>query len=147
MSSNKSVKTLRVASKSQSNYKKTVPENKQEFYQDLIDETFENATDYMEIKEETAVGSDKYQKIGVRVTHALNSSSSNLIAKEFKKIIFKNYDHEQYLGKKYKFDPDKCYESFCNDSNWVEGIDMDTIEELVNRDSDLLEFLREESNK
>ena len=22
-----------------------------------------------------------------------------------------------YLGKKYKFDPDKCYECFCNDSN------------------------------
>lgn len=52
-----------------------------------------------------------------------------------------------YLGKKYRFDPDKCYECFCSDSNWVEGIDMDTIEELVNRDSDLLEFLREESNK
>lgn len=52
-----------------------------------------------------------------------------------------------YLGKKYKFDPDKCYEYFCNDCNWVEGIDMDTVNDLISRDSDLLELLREESNK
>lgn len=52
-----------------------------------------------------------------------------------------------YLGEKYKFDPDECYECFCDDSVWVEGIDMDTVDSLINRDSDLLEFLREESNK
>lgn len=103
MATNNSVKKLRAVSKSQSNYKKTVAENKQENYQDLIDERFEYATDYMEIKEETAVGSNKYRKIGVRVTHGMNSSVSSTFAKEFKKIIFKNFDHEQYLGKKYKF--------------------------------------------
>lgn len=129
MPSNKSVKTLRAASKSQSNYKKTVAENKQEFYQDLIDETFENATDYMEIKEETFVGSNKYQTVGVRVTHAINSSSSNLIAKEFKKIIFKNYDHEQYLGKKYKI---KGKTWLTTDMNEITNLSSNSLVRLCN---------------
>ena len=103
MANNKNVRKLKAVSNSQGNYKKTVAENKQDFYQDLLDERFEYATDFMEIKEETSVGSNKYQKIGVRVTHAMNSGASSTFAKEFKKIIFKNFDHEQYLGKKYKF--------------------------------------------
>lgn len=100
--SNNSLKKLKTASLSQGNYKKTVAENKQEFYQDLIDERFENATDFMMIQEETVVGSNVYSKIGARVSHAMNTSSSNTFAKEFKKIIFQRPDHEQYLGKKFK---------------------------------------------
>lgn len=81
-----------------------VAEKKQQFYQDLIDERFEYATDYMTIKEETSVGSLCFKPVGVRVTHGVNNTSAtNVFAKEFKKIIFQNYDHEQYLGKKYKF--------------------------------------------
>lgn len=98
----KSVSKLRAVSHSQGNYKKTVSEQKQEFYQDLIDERFENATDFMNIQEETAVGSCCYKKIGVRVTHAMSTSAGTNFAKEFKKIIFQHWDHEQYLGKKYK---------------------------------------------
>ena len=91
-------------SSSQGRGRKTVAEQKQQFYQDLIDERFEYATDYMTIKEETSVGSLCYKPIGVRVTHGVNNTSATTtFAKEFKKIIFKNFDHEQYLGKKYKF--------------------------------------------
>ena len=98
-----SVNRLKAASLSQGNYKKLVSEEKQQFYQDLIDERFEYATDYMIIEEECSVGSIVFKPLGARITHGLNSSSSNVFAKEFKKIIFQNYNHEQYLGKKYRF--------------------------------------------
>ena len=98
-----SLNKLRAASRSQGDYKKTVAEQKREAYQDLIDERFEYATDYMQIKEETKNGCLCFKPVGARVTHAMSSNATTTFAKEFKKIIFREYDHEQYLGKKYKF--------------------------------------------
>lgn len=101
--SNNSINRLKAASFSQGNYTKTVAQQKQDFYQSLIDDRFEYATDYVEIKEEVCVGSLKFSKIGARVTHALSTNATSTFANEFKKIIFQKHDHEQYLGKKYKF--------------------------------------------
>jgi hypothetical protein len=102
--SNSKVKRLGIVSISQGDYTKTVAENKQEFYQDIIDERFTYATDYKVIQEQVANGGTTYQDVGVRVTHAISSGLTENFAKETKKIIFQTYDHPQELGKMYKFD-------------------------------------------
>ena len=97
------INKLRSTSFSQGNYTKTVAENKIEFFQDLVNDRFTYATDYTVVGEQNAVGGTLYKDIGVRVTKGISSGLSENFANEVKKIIFKDYNHEQYLGKQYKY--------------------------------------------
>lgn len=100
------IQILRATSMSQGNYKNTVSKNIQQAYQDIIYERFTYASDYMVIQEEIGCGSQIFKDIGVRLTHAISTGMGDNFAKECKKVIFQQYDHEQYLGKKYKIGSD-----------------------------------------
>lgn len=103
MANNKNIEILRTVTFSQGDYTKSVAENKRDFFQDILDKRFEYATDYLIIKEETFCGSTEYSDIEARVTHAVSSGLTENFANEIKKIIFRKYTHEQYLGKMYQF--------------------------------------------
>lgn len=100
---NSNIDKLRMTSLSQGNYTQTVAENKIEFFQDLVNDRFSYATDYTTVGEQNAVGSTIYNSIGVRVTKGIASGLSENFANEVKKIIFQDYNHEQYLGKQYTY--------------------------------------------
>lgn len=97
------IEKLRAATFAQSNYTQTVAQEKQEFFQDVVNERFSYASDYMVIKEESEIGTNKYNQVGARVTHAVSSGLTENFANEIKKIIFQYPSHEQYLGKMYQF--------------------------------------------
>jgi hypothetical protein len=75
-----------------------------EGFQALLNQQFSIASDYFEIGEETIFGSNIYSNIGVRVTGAISSTTSEKLGDDFKTILFKDLTYPVAIGRKYFFD-------------------------------------------
>jgi hypothetical protein len=73
-------------------------------FQEVLDSQFYNSPDAFIIQEETAIGSEIYADVDVRVNRAINAYTSEKLGDDFKKLIFKDLTHAAPLGTRYYFD-------------------------------------------
>jgi hypothetical protein len=73
-------------------------------FQAQLNEYFDVASDIFTIQEETAIGSEVYTNIDVRINRAINSYTSDKLGDDFKNILFKDLSHSASLGTRYYFD-------------------------------------------
>lgn len=118
-------------------------QNPKETYSNLLQETlnkqFYNATDWYTIEEETALRSELYQNVDVRINSIINPTTGDNLENDYKKILFKELDHSVNLGRMYRFD-----------SNYWLTINVDKIKTLfqtvlVKRCNNVLRWIDETS--
>jgi hypothetical protein len=73
-------------------------------FQAQLNEYFEVAPDAYIVQEETAIGSEIYANVDVRVNTAINSYTSKNLGDDWKKLIYKNLGSAAPLGTRYYFD-------------------------------------------
>jgi hypothetical protein len=79
---------------------------KQIYWDDLqavIDDQFENASDYLTIQKESSTSPNSYEDIGVRLTVPYQLSQRFTIKDDCREILFKSNDIEIALGDRYQF--------------------------------------------
>jgi hypothetical protein len=80
---------------------------KQEYvdtFQESLNQQFYNASDWWTIQEETAVGSQEYEDIDVRIEGVINAETGLKLGDDWKTVLFKDITHDISLGKHYTFD-------------------------------------------
>jgi hypothetical protein len=75
-----------------------------DLFQKTLEDQFYNSSDWWNIQEETALGSDVYENVDVRITHVINAETGLKLGDDWKTILFKSIDHPIELGKHYIFD-------------------------------------------
>jgi len=96
---------------------------KQEFTNDVqenINEQFYNASDVYTIQEETALASNVYQNVDVRINYVINTNTGERVGDDFKTLLFKQLNHSVDLGRMYQFD-----------SNYWLCVNVDKLKTLV----------------
>jgi hypothetical protein len=73
-------------------------------FQENLNVQFYNAPDAFIIQEETAIGSEIYSNVDVRVNRAINSYTGMKLGDDFKTILFRDLSHSAPLGTRYYFD-------------------------------------------
>jgi hypothetical protein len=73
-------------------------------FQAQLNEFFEVAPDVYVIQEETAIGSEIYSNVDVRINRAINAYTGLKLGDDFKQVIFKDLSHSAPLGTRYYFD-------------------------------------------
>jgi hypothetical protein len=73
-------------------------------FQQTLNEQFYNSSDWWTIEEETAVGSQEYQNIDVRIESVINAETGLKLGDDWKTVLFKEINHDAQLGKHYIFD-------------------------------------------
>jgi len=86
----------------------TMSSSQKNVYIDLFEQTlkeqFYNASNVWTIKEETAIGSEIYQDIDVRITHLINAETGLKLGDDWKTVLFADVNHPIELGKRFIFD-------------------------------------------
>jgi hypothetical protein len=84
-----------------------LPSSPNDYYRDhmqtLINTQWDNTTMLQEIEEEIPFASFKFEKIEVRMIHALDKSTRQKQGDDFRELIFKDINHMVNLGAYYKF--------------------------------------------
>ena len=81
-----------------------------DYFQEVLNQEFENASDLWKIQEESPFASGTLQDVYVRLlAHVINNDSGNKIGDDYKKILFKDIGHSTGLGVLYYF----------NDNWWI----------------------------
>jgi hypothetical protein len=75
-----------------------------DLFQETLNQQFYNSSDWWNIEEETAIGSQVYQPMDVRITTLINAETGLKLGDDWKSLLFRDIDHEIELGKYYKFD-------------------------------------------
>jgi hypothetical protein len=75
-----------------------------ELFQETLNEQFYNSSNWWTIQEETAIGSEEYEEIDVRISHVINSETGLKLGDDWKTVYFKDVAHITELGKYYIFD-------------------------------------------
>ncbi len=69
-----------------------------------LSEYFYQSTDWYTIEEETALRSELYQNVDVRINSIINPTTGDNLENDYKKVLFKDLDHSVNLGRTYRFD-------------------------------------------
>lgn len=88
--------------------------------QATIRQYFYQSTDWFTIQEESALASNTYQNVDVRINNLVNPTTGDNVEDDFKKILFQELDHSVNLGRMYQFD-----------SNYWLTINVDKIKTLT----------------
>lgn len=80
----------------------TYAENGRKLYQTEIDRHFTCANNYYEIEREKSLGTNSFEKIGVRIDRATNMNTGVKLSDDFKKLIFQK-DIGVLVGEKFSF--------------------------------------------
>lgn len=75
-----------------------------DLFQHTLDEQFYNASNWWTVSEETALGSQVYTDVDVRIAHLINAETGLKMGDDWKTILFKDITHPVELGKQYVFD-------------------------------------------
>lgn len=75
-----------------------------DLFQETLNEQFYNSSNWWTIQEETAVGSQLYESIDVRIAHLINSETGLKLGDDWKTLMFQDVNHNIELGKHYIFD-------------------------------------------
>ncbi len=80
------------------------------YFQEVLNQEFENASDLWTIQEELPFASGILQNVKVRLlAHVINNDTGNKIGDDYKKILFKDLQHSVGIGVLYYF----------NDNYWI----------------------------
>ena len=75
------------------------------YFQEVLNQEFENASDVWTIQEEIPFSSKLFQDVQVRLmSHVINNDSGDKIGDDYKKILFKDINHATGIGFMYFFD-------------------------------------------
>lgn len=88
--------------------------------QETLNEQFYNASDVYTIQEETALASNVYQNVDVRINYVINTNTGERVGDDFKTLLFKQLNHSVDLGRMYQFD-----------SNYWLCVNVDKLKTLV----------------
>lgn len=75
-----------------------------ELFQETLKEQFYNASNWYTVEEETALGSNVFANVDVRIAHLINAETGLKLGDDWKTLLFQDVDHPIELGKFYKFD-------------------------------------------
>ena len=75
-----------------------------EFYQELVNEEFDNAsTLYKDVEEEIAFGTLEFKPVKVRVNTIIDAKTGQRVNDDYKKIIFQDLSYSPPLGTRFRF--------------------------------------------
>lgn len=80
-----------------------------ELFQKTLDEQFYNSSSWWTILEETAIGSEVYESMDVRINHVINAETGLKLGDDWKTVLFPDLNHQLDLGRRYIF----------NNSTWI----------------------------
>jgi hypothetical protein len=83
---------------------KTPKEDYIGLFQETLNQQFYNSSDWWTIQEEIPYASDSFVNTDVRITHVINAETGVKLGDDWKTILFKEVDHEIYVGRLYMFD-------------------------------------------
>jgi len=75
-----------------------------DLFQQTLNEQFYNSSNWWTIEEETAIGSQEYEDVDVRISHVINAETGLKLGDDWKTLFFINVSHPAEMGKYYVFD-------------------------------------------
>lgn len=73
-------------------------------FQETLNQQFYNSSDWWTVEEEIPYSSYVFSQVDVRIAHVINAETGVKLGDDWKTILFKEVDHEIYIGRIYRFD-------------------------------------------
>jgi hypothetical protein len=109
--------------------------------QALINDQFENGSDFYTIGEELTFGTINFTNTDVRITHVINRNTGEKLGDDFREIIFKDITHVKGMGFRYYFD----------DNYWItvntDNYKFVTASSIIRRCNNVLRWIDRYGNK